>query len=67
MRKDLSVFVTHFVYRFLWDSLGHFGIVSRATYNAPDGATKKVACKILKQSIASVSDFITEGNRLDLG
>ncbi|EYC09412.1 hypothetical protein Y032_0060g3101 [Ancylostoma ceylanicum] len=44
---------------------GHFGIVSRATYNAPDGTTKKVACKILKQSIASVSDFITEGLTMD--
>ncbi|EPB68478.1 protein tyrosine kinase [Ancylostoma ceylanicum] len=43
----------------------HFGIVSRATYNAPDGTTKKVACKILKQSIASVSDFITEGLTMD--
>ncbi|VDO86820.1 unnamed protein product [Heligmosomoides polygyrus] len=46
----------------------HFGIVSRATYTAPDGTTKKVACKILKQSVAGIGDFILEGltmNRFD--
>ncbi|KAK6053300.1 hypothetical protein COOONC_09196 [Cooperia oncophora] len=39
----------------------HFGIVSRATYTAPDGTTKKVACKILKQKVEGVGDFILEG------
>ncbi|KAK5971994.1 hypothetical protein GCK32_011801, partial [Trichostrongylus colubriformis] len=40
---------------------GHFGIVSRATYTAPDGTKKKVACKVLKQSVDGVGDFILEG------
>ncbi|PIO72035.1 hypothetical protein TELCIR_06045 [Teladorsagia circumcincta] len=47
---------------------GHFGIVSRATYTAPDGTKKKVACKVLKHSVDGVGDFILEGltmNRFD--
>ncbi|KAK6764785.1 hypothetical protein RB195_024919 [Necator americanus] len=44
---------------------GHFGIVSRATYCTPNGTTKKVACKVLKQSVAGVGDFIIEGLTMD--
>ncbi|WKY14224.1 hypothetical protein Q1695_000064 [Nippostrongylus brasiliensis] len=44
---------------------GHFGIVSKATYAAPDGSKRKVACKILKQSVAGIGDFIIEGLTMD--
>lgn len=43
---------------------GHFGVVNRATYTADDGETKKVACKMIKEGLAGVREFIEEGTMM---
>lgn len=40
---------------------GHFGVVNRATYTSPDGTQKKVACKMIKDNVAGVREFLAEG------